>query len=221
MYHHRFPIQIVGRLIDQYQGQYNQRYQPIGWHKVNCMCPSICNTHLCDLDMLSARLLSTRPNRLDPTLQVGSGMRFDIREGIAPSTWQQICSIPALKVPAYEILIISKAFPWTIVIRARAGSVVTCGLIFWELYNQLQRHVEDAEWAVVAVDKTRRKAIEKAAKSRQKKDKDNRLKRIDWLGDTPVFEGLEKDEEFEKKIYLPGSASGADTWVLRFGKSSR
>ncbi|KAG1860729.1 hypothetical protein DFJ58DRAFT_778675, partial [Suillus subalutaceus] len=71
---------------------------------------------------------------------------------------------------------------------------------------------------IVAVDKTRKEAIEKAAKSRQEKDKINRLKRIDWLGDTSMFEGLEKDKEFEKKRHLPGSESVAETWVVRFGK---
>jgi hypothetical protein len=40
------------------------------------------------------------------------------------------------------------------------------------LHKWLQRHIEDAEWAIVAVDKTRKETIEKAAKSGQEKDKD-------------------------------------------------
>ncbi|KAG1890877.1 hypothetical protein F4604DRAFT_1702937 [Suillus subluteus] len=135
--------------------------------------------------MLSAHPLSTRPNHLNSTLRVGSGMHYNIRkpaqEGIAPATWQQINGAPALEVPTYKILIISKAFPWSFVVLAPAGSVVTCGAIFEELHKQLQRYIEDAEWAIVAVDKTRKEAIERAAKWRQEKDKDNRLKRIDWL----------------------------------------
>jgi len=143
-------------------------------------------------------LMGHRPSPicLSPILQVGSGMRYDIRkppqEGIAPSTSQQISSVPALKVPTFKILIVSKAFPWPIVIRAPVGSVVTCGTIFEELYKQLQRQVGGVEWAMVTVDKTWKEAIEKAAKSRQAKDKVNRLKRIDWLGDNTVFEGLER-----------------------------
>ncbi|KAG1808700.1 uncharacterized protein BJ212DRAFT_1382660 [Suillus subaureus] len=187
----------------------------------NCTCPSICITHLCNIDMLSAHPL--RPNRLRHILQVNSGMRYDVRkptqEGIASSTWQQISHLPALlDVPTFNILIISKAFPWSIVIRAPAGSVVTCGAIFEELHKQLQRHIEDSEWGTVAVDKTRREAIQKAAKSRQEKDKVNRLKRVDWLGDTSMFEGLEKDKEFEKQRHLPGNANVTETWVVRFGK---
>ncbi|KAG2038368.1 hypothetical protein BDR03DRAFT_954583, partial [Suillus americanus] len=136
-------------------------------------------------------------------------MRYDVRmppqEGIAPSTWQQISLVPALEMPTFKILIISKAFPWSIVIYAPTGSVVTCGTIFEELHKQLQRHVEGPEWAMLAVDKTRKEAVEKAARSRQEKDKINRLKRIDWLGDKSMFEGLERDKEFEKKRHLPGS----------------
>ncbi|KAG2142154.1 hypothetical protein BD769DRAFT_1568898 [Suillus cothurnatus] len=149
-------------------------------------------------------------------------MRYDIRkpprEGIAPSTWKQISSVPALKVPTFKILIVSKAFPWPIIIRAPVGSVVTCGTIFEELYKQLQRQVGGVEWAMVTVDKTRKEAIEKAAKSRQAKDKVNRLKRIDWLGDKTVFEGLERDKVFVKMRHLPGNASVAETWVAIFEK---
>jgi hypothetical protein len=118
----------------------------------------------------------------------------------------------------HKILIISKAFPWSFIIRAPAGSVVTCGTIFEELHKRLQWQIEDAEWAIVAVDKRRKEVIEKAAKSRQAKDRDTRLKRIDWLGDMTMFEGLEIDKEFETKRHLPGSASVTETWVVRFGK---
>jgi hypothetical protein len=149
-------------------------------------------------------------------------MRYDIRkparDGIAQYTWQQISGAPALDVPTYKILIISKAFPWSFIIHAPAGSVVTCGTIFEELHKQLQSHIEAVEWATV--DKTRKEAIKKAAESRKEKDKDPQLKRIDWLGNMTMFEGLEKDKEFETERYLPGSASDSSlgTWVVRFGK---
>ncbi|KAG2142091.1 hypothetical protein BD769DRAFT_1425564 [Suillus cothurnatus] len=72
---------------------------------------------------------------------------------------------------------------------------------------------------MVAVDKTRKEAIEKAARLRQAKDKVKRLKRIDWLEDRIMFEGLERDKEFVKKRHLPGnSTSVAETWVATFGK---
>ncbi|KAG2030132.1 hypothetical protein BDR03DRAFT_974976 [Suillus americanus] len=158
-------------------------------------------------------------------LQVRSGcmVRYDVRksvkEGIVPYALEGMKGKPAmLNVPMARIRIISKAFPWSISIQAPAGSIVTCNAVFRELHGQLQNYITDAEWAIVAVDKTRKRAIEKAADSRQEKDRDNRLKRIDWLGDVTVFEGLEKDEEFEKQICLRGSTSVTGTWVAKFGK---
>ncbi|KAG2142150.1 hypothetical protein BD769DRAFT_1349028 [Suillus cothurnatus] len=130
----------------------------------------------------------------NPSSRIRHALRYSQappQEGIAPSTSQQISSVPALKVPTFKILVVSKAFPWPIVICAPVGSVVTCSTIFEELYEQLQRQVRGVEWAIVTVDKTWKEA-EKAAKSRQAKDKVNRLKRIDWLGDKTVFEGLER-----------------------------
>lgn len=182
---------------------YNQPYQPTGWLGFNSS---------------KSKWPSLNPTLASDTTYVRYDVRKPAREGIMLTTWQQISHVPAFVAPTYEILIISKAFPWSIVIRAPAGSVVTCGAIFDGLHELLQKHIEDSEWAIVALDKTRREAIEKAAKSRQEKDKDKRLKRIDWLGDTPMFKGLEKDEDFEKKRHLPGSAHVAETWVVRFGK---
>jgi hypothetical protein len=160
---------------------------------------------------------------LHPALAVDTThIRYDVRkpprDAIMLSTWQQISHVPALTVPTYEICIISKAFPWSIKIPAPAGSVVTCGAIFDALYNMLQDHIDDSEWGIVIHEKSRKEAIEKAAKTRQEKDKDKRLKRVDWLGDTPMFKGLEKDDEFEKKRLLPGGAGVAETWVVKFGK---
>ncbi|KAG1890821.1 hypothetical protein F4604DRAFT_1672824 [Suillus subluteus] len=161
----------------------------------------------------------------DPSLQVRSPymVRYDVRksvkDGIVPSALENMKGISAmLNLPMARIRIISKAFPWSISIQAPPGSVVTCNAVFRELHNQLQSYITDAEWAIVAVDKTRKKAIDKAANSRQEKDGVNRLKRIDWLGDTTVFEGLEKDEKFEKEICLRGSTSVTGTWVAKFGK---
>lgn len=160
-------------------------------------------------------------SRLGVTLE--SGMRYDVRkppqEWIAQLTWLQIKDTPALRTPTFKILIISKAFPWPIIISAPARNVVTCGAIFKELYKRLQKHVTAAECALVAVDIGRKKAIEDAAKLRQEKDKDRRLKRIDWLGDTPVFEGLVQDEPFRKQIHLPKEEVVAETWVARFGRA--
>lgn len=202
-----------------YQGQYNPHvyvppsyrnqppYQPARWQGFNF-----------EQSQPKSKWPSLNPTLASDMTYVRYDIRKPAREGIMLTTWQQVYHIPAFVAPTYEILIISKAFPWSMVIRAPAGSVVTCGAIFEGLHEMLHKHIEDSEWAIVALDKTRREAIEKAAKARQEKDKDKRLKRIDWLGDTPMFKGLEKDEEFEKKRHLPGSDTVAETWVVRFGK---
>ena len=84
----------------------------------------------------------------------------------------------------------------------------------------LQEPIADSEWGIVVHDKPKKETIEKAAKARHGKDKDKdlRLKRIDWLGETTAFKGLEQDEEFEKKRLLPGMQACKETWVIKFGK---
>ena len=151
-------------------------------------------------------------------------IRYDLRRapqaGILLSTYQQIALQPALAQPTSDVRIISKAFPWAVDIRAPAGSVVTCSAIFEGLYTMLQEPIADSEWGIVVIEKTKKEAIEKAAKARheRKKDKDMRLRRIDWLGETTAFKGLERDEEFEKKRLLPGTQGYKETWVIKFGK---
>ncbi|KAF8550608.1 hypothetical protein OG21DRAFT_1419431, partial [Imleria badia] len=160
---------------------------------------------------------------LNPALATDTtNIRYDVRKapphGILLSTYQQVALQPALAQPTYDIRIISKAFPWTVDIRAPAGSVITCSAIFEGLYAMLQEPIVDSEWGIVVNDKSKRETIEKAAKARHEKEKDVRLKRIDWLGETTAFKGLERDEEFEKKRLLPGSQGCKETWVIKFGK---
>jgi hypothetical protein len=83
----------------------------------------------------------------------------------------------------------------------------------------LQEPLADSEWGIAVVDKERREAILKAAKKREEKDHDIRLKRIDWLGDTTLFRGLEQDGEFEKMRLLPRAQSCPETWVIRLTAS--
>lgn len=82
----------------------------------------------------------------------------------------------------------------------------------------LQEPIVDSEWGIVVHDRAKKETIEKAVKTRCEKDKDARLKRIDWLGETTAFKGLERDEEFEKKRLLPGTQTCKETWVIKFGK---
>ena len=162
---------------------------------------------------------------LNPALAADTtNIRYDLRraprDGLLLSTYQQIALQPALAHPTYDVRIISKAFPWAVDIRAPAGSVVTCSAIFEGVYAMLQEPIVDSEWGIVVIEKSKKETIEKAAKARheKKKDKHMGLKRIDWLGETTAFKGLERDEEFEKKRLLPGSQGCKETWVIKFGK---
>lgn len=166
---------------------------------------------------------------MNPALAVdATNIRYDLRkavqDGMLFSTYQQIAPQPAFAQPTYDVRIISKAFPWTVDVRAPAGSVVTCSAIFEGLYAMLQEPIADSEWGIVVHDRSKRETIEQAVKARHRKDKEDRkdkgqrLKRIDWLGETTAFKGLERDEEFENRRLLPGMPACKETWVVKFGK---
>lgn len=70
---------------------------------------------------------------------------------------------------------------------------------------------------MAVLDKEGRERILKAAKKRQEKDNDKCLKRIDWLGDSTLFKGLEQDGDFEKIRLLPEGRACPETWVVRLG----
>jgi len=70
---------------------------------------------------------------------------------------------------------------------------------------------------MILLDDDLRERIERAARKREEKDNDKRLKRIDWLGDNTLFKGLEKDEPFEKLRLLPRAEACLETWVVRLG----
>lgn len=114
---------------------------------------------------------------------------------------------------AKHIRLISKHFPWSIDIKLPTS--VTCDVIWDALYNALQQPIADSEWGLIAADKKQRDAIEKAAKARVDKDGKKDLLRADWLGETVMFRGLIKDEEFEKARLMPGCDPCTETWVVK------
>lgn len=97
------------------------------------------------------------------------------------------------------------------------SSPINCEAVWDALYSALQEYLADSEWGLIVGDTKRKEVIEKAAKKRQEKDGDRRLKRIDWLGEETFFRGLEKDDDFERQRLLPGSQQCVETWVVRFG----
>jgi len=145
-------------------------------------------------------------------------LRYDVRtkprEAILASTYHANCFTPCLGSPTSHVRLISKAFPWTIDVKSSNG-VITCEHIWDAIHAALQEPLADSEWGIAVVDRDRRDAILKAAKKRGEKDNDVRLKRIDWLGDTTLFRGLEQDGEFEKERLLPRNQGCPETWVVR------
>ena len=149
-------------------------------------------------------------------------VRFDIRnaarEGIFGNTYLYYGLQPALitEAPVTKIRLYSKAFPWTIDIVSEQHPI-TCRDIWDAIYDALQQDIEDSEWGVMVMEKKWRDAVEKAAKSRMERDPSSKkLKRIDFLGDSTMFKGLEKDEVHEKVRLLPGTDACAETWFVSF-----
>lgn len=159
------------------------------------------------------------PN-LNPILAADTTvLRYDVRnkpkDTILASTYYANCYTPCLGAPTSHIRLISKAFPWTIDVKSTNGTI-TCEHIWDAIYCGLQEPLADSEWGgIVVLDKDRRESTLKAAKKREGKDKDIRLKRIDWLGDTTLFRGLEQDGDFEKTRLLPSAQGCPETWVVQ------
>ncbi|KAG6375667.1 hypothetical protein JVT61DRAFT_3240 [Boletus reticuloceps] len=167
----------------QYNDPYYQRAS--GWHPFDRAQPK--HPHL-------------NPALISDMTHLRYDFRKPPRDGILLSTFQQIAAQPVIAHPTHDIRIISKAFPWSIDIHAPAGSVVTCSAIFEGLYKMLQEPIADSEWGIVVTEKTKKETIEKAAKARQEKDRerDSRLKRIDWLGETTAFKGLNETRSLRR-----------------------
>ena len=163
---------------------------------------------------------------LNPLLAVDTTLiHFDVRkkpvDAIHPSA---LCSDPATLVPAVpgttHVRLMSKAIPWAIEVIVPYGNIVTCEMVWDAIYEALQEPIADSEWALIMSDKWRKSAVLRAAEKRQDAgDPVTKLKRVDWLGDSATFKGLERDEHFERQRLLPGDDPCYETWVMKFGSS--
>jgi len=144
-------------------------------------------------------------------------LKIDLRQkpriGMPASTFYAYAGQYAMAIPVHHIHLISKAFPWSIDIKSHTP--ITCEAVWDALYSALQEHVADSEWGMVMGERKIRENIEKTAKKRGETDPDKALKRIDWLGDSTIFRGLEKAEDFQKIRLLPGTDACSETWVVK------
>jgi hypothetical protein len=164
---------------------------------------------------------STKYPNLNPIIAADTTLvRFDVckkpRSEILASTYYSNRQALATANSATHIRLFSKAFPWTIEIKS--PSPITCEGIWDAVYLALQEPIVDSEWGLIFADKDRRKIVEAAAKRREDRDTDKRLKRIDWLGEETLFKGLEQDEEFHKARLFPGTTVCTETYIIKFGK---
>lgn len=117
---------------------------------------------------------------------------------------------------ANKITIISKLFPWEIIIVGERGGVVTLSDLIGACHENLERPVTQSEWWIVS-DRVRDRVT--AAFNRNTmtrgvtRARSGGVRRIDWLRHNVILKGLEKDEEFIAKR-IPDVREHANTWVM-------
>ncbi|KAF9073657.1 hypothetical protein BDP27DRAFT_1318667 [Rhodocollybia butyracea] len=141
-------------------------------------------------------------------------LKLDLRQraqlSMNASTFYAYSGVYALAMPVHHIHLVSKAFPWSIDIKSPTVPL-TCEAVWNALYAALQEPIADSEWGFFVGERKIRETIEKAAKKRG----DKVLKRIDYLGESTVFRGLEKADEFQRMRLLPGTEVCTETWVVK------
>ncbi|KAJ3535952.1 hypothetical protein NM688_g6904 [Phlebia brevispora] len=147
-----------------------------------------------------------------------SAIPFDMRKNPRKSNRDQFLQHHLYSLfshPVKQVRLVSQDFPWPIDLK---DDWIVCGRVWEVVYAELQKEITPIEWAM-ATDKQRAKIL-KAKQHREYKSGNNNLRplRIDWLGETTMFAGLEKDEAFTGQLTMPGNKENMDTWVIRFTK---
>lgn len=171
------------------------------------------------------------PSPLLPDLSLNALLRpetttvvFDVRED--PNTFlllgsrqrpsrQTHTSLPAVRTRSHTLRIISRDFLWTIDIRNPAHAPVTCEDVYRAIYSALNLGIADSEWG--GAGERKKQDIEMANRVRRKSVFVGDIRRVDWLGNKPMFLGLFKDDEFAKKRLMPRGEECEETWVAVFG----
>lgn len=150
-------------------------------------------------------------------------LRFDLRSdpsGFASHypTHGREAAVLNLKGPKF-IRLMSKDFPWQIDIKPMEGNLLTCFDVWKGLYESLHQPIVDSEWGFIVNEKGALERVETTKKKRQEADKNSPAYplRIDYLGDMTQFRGLEKDDDYAKKRYLPShlSAKCDENWIVK------
>lgn len=135
---------------------------------------------------------------------------------ISNATYYAYRHAHATVTQASHVRLISKDFPWSIDIKT-PGHPVTCDDVWGALHAALQQPLADSEWGALSHDPSKARKVQKSAKQRQTEiDKEKKgLKRVDWVADSYIFRGLEKDDEFAKRrlAYIDGECD--ETWLVK------
>lgn len=136
---------------------------------------------------------------------------YDIRHSPQEyDTYVRYFDSPATRGNARHLRLISKRFPWTISVHPSTLKFVTCSDVWKALYSELQKPLSDAEWALA--DEEARTSFAESAGGRSTRVP----QRMDWLGKSYIFLGLDKDDMFADKRLLPGREKCESTWVVKF-----
>lgn len=134
---------------------------------------------------------------------------------------------PLTSPPTSAIKVISKEFPWEIDVEsADENTPVTIADLINAVHEALQKHITSSEWWIVT-DKVREqvtghyvKNCERSSAGNPRKyevekprEKNEGLRRVDWLGDAVVMIGLEKDDAFAAQRFRD-KETRAITWRL-------
>jgi len=168
------------------------------------------------------RSLSRLYPELHPVLAVDSVQFYwDVRKKpgyeIHQATFHTNKDDPVFRDGSRNMRLFSKQMPWTIDIKIEDQSLAFNVLLVWDaVYKALQQEVLDAEWALIGNDKKQKERMEKAWAERTRGKTNKKLRRIDWLGNTVMFRGLERDDDFIRTHRLrPGETLMAYDWMLR------
>jgi hypothetical protein len=178
-----------------------------------------------DICLPAADLFASKTRKyssLHPILAADTTLaRVDVRaqpssEAAMPNaTYYAYRHAHATATQASHVRLISKDFPWSIDIKT-SGHPVTCDDVWSALHAALQQPLADSEWGTLSHDPSKAKKVQRAAKQRQSEiDKDKGLKRVDWVADSFIFRGFEKDDDFAKRRLAYIDSECEETWVVK------
>ncbi|GJE99879.1 hypothetical protein PsYK624_161530 [Phanerochaete sordida] len=152
----------------------------------------------------------------------GAALAWDVRNcprRVLPA-YAHVARASVLFAPVRTLRLVARAFPWPLVVRAGAGGGVVCGAVWERVHAALRVPIAPAEWALLCADEVKRRAVVSAMRRRVERDPEGEEDvplRVDYLGSSTVFLGLERDDTYVESILLPGTRM-METRVIRMGR---